>query len=224
MFIFNSQIKYGALLSEYSQEQIKNEPMFFNCDGEYAFHKGESITKQFLSRFLIDENIQNSGIYSLKDIVVDTRVHMLMPGWYPCIPGFHFDDVPRTLDNGQPDHENPIYKSNHCIALINGDICPTQFAIGKANFSPVREDEIYYKKWHPEVVRHIYNGELKTILAPDRTLIFFDWNTWHQGTKCIKSGWRWFGRISWNTDRIKNVTNEIRKQVQVYLEFPMEGW
>lgn len=38
------------------------------------------------------------------------------------------------------------------------------------------------------------------------------------------NGWRWFGRISRNTDRVKTVTNEIRMNAQVYLEFPMEGW
>lgn len=32
---------------------------------------------------------------------LDIKVHMLMPGQYPCIPGWHFDFVPRV--NGKPD-------------------------------------------------------------------------------------------------------------------------
>ena len=40
----------------------------------------------------------------------------------------------------------------------------------------------------------------------------------------VRNGWRWFGRVSRNTDRVKNITNEIRVNAQVYLEFPMEGW
>jgi hypothetical protein len=38
------------------------------------------------------------------------------------------------------------------------------------------------------------------------------------------NGWRFFIRASWSTDRVKNCTNEIRRQVQVYMENPVEGW
>ena len=67
-------------------------------------------------------------------------------------------------------------------------------------------------------------GELKEVAAKDRTLVYFDWQSFHSGTKCISNGWRWFGRVSRNSDRVKKVTNEIRVNAQVYLEFPMEGW
>ena len=45
--IFNSQIQ---ILNEfkagsYTDEQIKNEPMFFNCDLDFAYEKGGVITK-----------------------------------------------------------------------------------------------------------------------------------------------------------------------------------
>lgn len=39
-----------------------------------------------------------------------------------------------------------------------------------------------------------------------------------------KDGWRWFARVSQSTNRADFITNEIRNQVQVYMEFPMEGW
>jgi len=59
---------------------------------------------------------------------------------------------------------------------------------------------------------------------PSNRLVYFDCDTFHTGTKAVKNGWRWFGRVSRNTDRVNKITNEIRKQAQVYLEFPMEGW
>ncbi len=31
----------------------------------------------------------------------DIKVHMLMPGHYPCIPGWHVDNVPRGTDGRQ---------------------------------------------------------------------------------------------------------------------------
>jgi len=35
------------------------------------------------------------------DYIIDVKVHMLMPGQYPCIPGWHLDMVPRDKDNNQ---------------------------------------------------------------------------------------------------------------------------
>jgi len=48
--------------------------------------------------------------------------------------------------------------------------------------------------------------------------------SFHQGTAAVQSGWRWFCRVSRNTKRALEPKNEIRKQVQVYMKNPMEGW
>lgn len=89
---------------------------------------------------------------------------------------------------------------------------------------PVADGELVYRKWHGEVEKLIADEKVEVIECPDRQLVYFDWECFHTGDKAVSNGWRWFGRISRNTDRINNITNEIRKQVQVYLEFPMEGW
>jgi len=36
--------------------------------------------------------------YGIDDYVVDVKIHMLMPGEYPCIPNWHTDFVPRDKD------------------------------------------------------------------------------------------------------------------------------
>lgn len=217
MLIRSSFVTSGHTMREYSTSEIKDEPMLFNCDLSYAKQIGGPITKEFIAIFQKETSIND------KDAVIDTRVHMLMPNWYPCIPGYHHDDVPRP-NNGQPDYINPSYRSQHCLALVNADVCPTEFAVGSAVFELPEENEIIYKKWHNDVMRYIKEGKLKVHKAPDRKLIYFNDRTWHQGTAAVKNGWRWFGRISWNTDRVKTVTNEIRKQVQVYLDNLTEGW
>lgn len=222
---FNSKASIvGNFAQDISNDMIKNEPMFFNCDLEFAMEKGGPITKDFVL------SLPNEWLDS--DCVFDSRVHMLMPGWYPAIPGFHHDDVPRPpipvgqhfLTAGQPDYDNPRYLSEHIIGLVNADVCPTNFALGASTFSEVPEGETVYRQWHPEVVQKLKDGELTSFVAPDRTLVEFDWQTWHTGTKAVSNGWRWFGRVSRNTDRVKKITNEIRVNAQVYLEFPMEGW
>jgi len=213
----------GRFLSEEpSQETIKNEPMFFNSSVQFGIENGGPIAKAFLSSL-------PSG---WGEAVFDSRIHMLMPGWYPAIPGWHHDDVPRPPipvgqhfgTAGQPDYDNPRYHAQHIMGLANADVCPTQFALGLAELPAVADGEMIYRTWHPVVERKIAIGALRLWESPSLTLIGFDWRTLHQGRKATGSGWRWFGRVTRNSDRCKTITNEIRKQVQVYLEFPMEGW
>lgn len=203
-----SYFNTGDDLPDFDQDTVKNEPMFFSADTLYAYKHGGPITRAFISKFGL------SGIF-------DSRVHMLMPGWYPCIPGFHHDDVPRERADGQPEYFTPSYRSSHAMALINGDIAPTEFAIGSIELD-VPSEGIIYKQWHPKVVDAIRDGKLKSIKAPSSKIIYFSDRSFHQGTMAVASGWRWFGRISWNTDR--KFANEIRRQVQVYMPNPMEGW
>lgn len=214
-YLFNSQVRLGGKIKEFSQAEIKNEPMLFSCSYDFALTNGGNITREFLS--LLPDDWRNA-----KDLIIDSRVHMLMPGWFPCVPGFHLDDIPRELPNGQPNHRNPSYLAEHLLCLVNGEVAPTEFALGLAEFPEIKEGEKYYQVWHPIVEQKIKNGELSKFCAPSNQLIYFNCHTWHQGVKAVKNGWRWFIRCSRNTGR--KPTNEIRAQVQVYLEVPMEGW
>ncbi len=213
MYSFNSQItSVGSFSSNWSQDEIKNEPMLFNCNLAFAELHGGPITRAFLDAMPTD----------WKDVVVDSRIHMLMPGWRPAIPGYHHDDVPRGID-GQPNYDNPEYYSEHLMGLVNGDICPTNFALGQCTM-PDKVGELIYREWHLEVELLLKEGKLISYNCPSGEILHFDWQTFHCCTAAINSGWRWFIRVSRNTLRTKNITNELRNQVQVYLEFPMEGW
>jgi hypothetical protein len=216
---FNSTVKtIGEFKSDWSQDDIKNEPMLFNCSLEFADKHGGPITRQFLYQLYDRAWCEHSS----NGWVIDSRVHMLMPGWYPCIPGMHHDDVPRSTATGQPNYVNPEYHAVHVMGLVNGDICPTQFALGEIELDLPSDGEIIYKTWHPQVMDAIDNGTLKSYDAPSGVILEFDAHAFHQGTRAVKGGWRWFIRVSRETDRAP--TNEIRRQVQVYLENPMEGW
>lgn len=210
----DSKVVFGQHLKTYTEDQLKYEPMLFNCDWEAAYVMGNEPTRLFL--LSLPSDWHNSKT------IIDSRVHMLMPGWYPCIPGYHHDDVPRERQDGQPEYLNPSYRSDHAMILYNGSICPTEFATGKAEFSDIPLGEVFYKHWHNEVMQKIATGELTKLSAPENTMIFFNDRTWHQGVPAVKNGWRLFIRASKNTGR--KATNEIRKQVQVYLENLTEGW
>lgn len=214
---FSDKDLFPNVLNDELQKLVKDEPMFWRATPEFAWDNGGPLTRNFLAAL----KMGGRGWGSAKDVLIDSRVHMLMPGWYPSIPGFHFDDVPRELPNKQPNHRNPSYKSQHVMMLV-GDASLTEFALGTAKFPEVGENDLYYQVWHPLVVEKIQKGILESKQATTNRLIYFDWNTWHQGVQATKRGHRLFIRATKNTTL--KVQNEIRRNAQVYLENPMEGW
>lgn len=201
----------------FDADVIKNEPMFFSADARYAFAHGGPITSVFL-----DAVLRKCGARP-EDVIIDTRSHMLMPGWYPCIPGWHLDDVPRTRLDGQPDHANPAYRARHYMAIF-GDASRTEFAQGKIELEDVPEGsgKIVYGEWHRDIEALVENGAVQVEAVREGHLIAFDWQDFHRGAPATKDGWRWFGRATVGSKR--KVTNEIRKQVQVYMPAPNAGW
>lgn len=221
--VIESNFECGAKLRKFNEKVIKNEPMLFNCDLKHARKLGGPITNEFL-----DKVVKHWGE---GEYVIDSRVHMLMPGWFPCIPGWHHDDVPRTRSDKQPNYGPGQDRSQHIICLVNGDICPTEFAVGTATFKEPELGKTIYQHWHKAVERKIKAGQLQRVSAPANVLVEFNDRSWHQGTRAVTGGWRWFGRISRYRDKDGNEigrrnkrTNETRRQVQVYLDKPFKGW
>lgn len=204
-FTFSSHTRFGSELDPAAQYEIKREPMLFTCNLEHAVELGGALTSDWMGA----------------DLSIDSRVHMLMPGWFPCIPGWHHDDVPRERADGQPNYVDPSYHSEHIMALF-GDASLTEFAIGTAGFDDVPIGSVFYREWHSKVEEHIRDGKLSRIITPESRLINFDAHTWHQGTPATKSGWRFFIRATRNGNPKR--ANELRQQTQVYMPAPMAGW
>jgi hypothetical protein len=225
--IIDSRIEVlPGLLQPRDTMQLKNEPMLFNCDRSSADWLGGPITREFLG--MLPDGWGNGWG---QPIVVDSRVHMLMPGWYPCIPGWHHDDVPRTREDGQPNYGPGQNRSEHIMALVNGDVCPTHFAVGKAVFKMPPPGSVIYSHWHRDVEWKLQEGELTEVGVPTNRLVRFDDRSWHRGTKAAATGWRLFIRASRYfspdgdpVERGNKRTNEVRNQVQVYMDSVNAGW
>ena len=218
-----SDFKIGAVLPDFDQKTIKDEPMFFSATPNYATIHGGPITREFLRQCALDLPF---GAMNDKGMCFDSRVHMLMPGWWPCIPGWHHDDVPRSRSDGQPNYDNPEYKSKHILALVNGDICPTEFAVGTTSYPDVPLGRTVYEDWHPQVEQDIKEGVLERVKVPSNRLIHFDYHSFHQGTQAVGRGFRWFGRLTWDAgyEEGRPHHNEIRRQANVYMDMPYKGW
>lgn len=223
MIIDSAMTVLPGTMSDRALIEIKNEPMLFNCNLSGANNHGGSITWEFID--LLPEEWKGS------DLVIDSRVHMLMPGWYPCIPGWHHDDVPRTRSDGQPNYGPGQARSEHIMALVNGAVCPTMFALGQTAFIEPALGSVVYNEWHQQVEWRLSRGDLQAVHAPSNRLIRFNDRTWHRGTAAVANGWRFFIRASRYFDaagrpipRGNQRTNEIRRQVQVYMDNVNAGW
>lgn len=88
-YTFNGKpINWGArAFSQPDDAEIRDTPSLFNASLEDALRYGGELTRAALSAMSIPGD--------RKHIIVDTKTHMLMPGMWPAIPGWHTDGVPR---------------------------------------------------------------------------------------------------------------------------------
>lgn len=212
--IIKSNYTIGASLIEASQDEIKRQPMLHRADFNFALVNGGHLANEFLGEL--------ERIGWCKDrLLIDSRVHMLMPGMFPCIPGWHHDDVPRQRIDGQPNYVNPSYNAEHCMALW-GDCSLTEFATGSAEFEIPALGQKIYKVWNPLVENFCAGGVLDKTVAPERRMILFNSNTWHRGAETTKMGFRYFIRATRKSDL--PARNEIRYNANVYMPVLDEGW
>lgn len=153
-----------------------------------------------------------------KHVVVDTRLSMLMPGMYPCIPGWHCDDFWRP-GGGQPDLENAP-PCEH-VAIVLGGCSLTRYVS-----NPI---EIDTDAWDPlaETFYSFLHDELEAIEAENFAvkpgeIWRFTERTIHRGSPATHRGWRYFLRLT-GSNHVEP-KNEIRTQTQVYMTDPFVGW
>lgn len=216
---FKSEIqRHGHVDVESLRSGVKNEAMFFGASVAFI----REATNAPITQVVLDRALVVLGYEHREHVVVDTRVHMLMPGWYPCIPGWHHDDVARTRSDGQPNYADQPYHARHVMFLLNSAIAPTEFAVGVHDLPDVPLGQKVYSTWHPIVEQQLQEDMLCRVSVQDSELVGFDWQSMHRGTAAVTNGWRYFFRASVRTPRHRD---EIRRQVQIYVPGDInQGW
>lgn len=206
-----SHASVNETIGLFDDEVIKSQPMLHRATREFALEHGGWIADRFL------ETLPRSW----SNILIDSRVHMLMPGMYPCIPGWHHDDVPREREDGQPEYSDPSYRAQHCLAVF-GDCSLTEFALGEHEIEIPPVGTKIYKELSPLVEQHCAEGKLTRWTVPEGKLVYFDWLSWHRGVEAHKRGFRYFIRAT----RYSKLEprNEIRVNANVYMPVLDEGW
>lgn len=136
------------------------------------------------------------------DCLIDTRSHILKRGMYPCIPNWHLDYIARGRDGRLRLDDPSNAQMFHIIAFIGP--APTEVAV-----EPVAVSDI--GSWSELDV------DGPTTHVAERRLHRLEWNTAHRGTMAGEAGKRLFMRASFGVEG-KMPANELRKQVQVYVE------
>lgn len=221
----------GNSIEDPSQDAIEGSLNLRQVSLEDAMRYGGPITREALGvmNFVGDR----------KNIIVDTKVHFLMPGMIPAIPGWHTDGVPRGTEldpagAGKPSITAQIEADERGITapryhlLVTGTHCPTRFMENPFRVKVVDGPDLY-KKLSMEVNTAIAQAgkHHKPVMVdtPASTVVTWDWWNIHQAQESMGRGWRYLIRVA-ETDYIEPRTNPadfIRTQNQVYLSTEF-GW
>lgn len=189
---------------------ISSEPMYYQAEPEFVRANGG-----YLSDTILD--FMRLEIPDGYNALVDSRVTHTMKGYYPAIPGWHCDNVPRSETYSQPDFSkiDPNCWHYMCNIATSRQVSNTEFLA-----SPVK---LWYSTdnvWS-SIDKAMQDKEINRLCKPPKTkfikpgqIVKFSQTDLHRATPCIEPGWRLFFRVSITK---KKPVNQIRKQVQVYI-------
>lgn len=165
---------------EWSSRAIEEEPMLFQASVGFARAHGGPLTQALL------RDIEHVACTQyLERMRIDTRSHMLMPGWYPCIPGWHCDFMHATSEGVQIPRKSRDAQVQHYMFVSSGPC--TEFA--KARDVPYSLSEFRWKN-----VDAALNDKLEGFPIPEQKIVAFDANELHRGTphRGQPGHWRFF--------------------------------
>jgi len=228
-FMFNTTApQIGNSIEWFSQDTIEGSLNLRQASLEDAMRYGGPITRQAISAM--------DFVGDKKYIVVDTKIHMLLPGMCPSIPGWHTDGVPRgdSLDpagTGEPRLEAQLNaESPHYHLLVTDDHCPTRFINEPMQLSLKPTGSQLYEDMTNQVNAMISDlkdvgSPVEVFDTPPNTVVEWDWWNIHTALTATRRGWRYLIRVT-ETDHIKPRTSPndfIRTHSQVYVPTAY-GW
>ncbi|PEJ48417.1 hypothetical protein [Bacillus wiedmannii] len=228
-FTFNRnpiRIGYDKAIEQPSTNTLKNTPALWNASLEDALKYGGELKKAAIGAM----NLR----FDRKYIVVDTKVHMLMPGMCPVIPNWHSDGVPRGSEL-RPEAEakakpnifaQETMKDSRFHLLVTGEGCLTEFIQKPVTLEVPQEPSTkLYSMVNQQIREKVLTGELDVFTAQSCTPIEFDWFDIHRGVEATKHEWRFLIRVT-ETDYMPPQTDlrqVMRTQQQVYVPTNF-GW
>ena len=133
---------------------------------------------------------------SLSDYIVDVKVHMLMPNQHPCIPNWHYDNIPRD-ESGKQDFSKQVEDKMY-LWVSGSPLIQFKYPIDRTDSYGF----IFSQEWIP-----------------------FTQKDSHRGTASLQHTWRLFIRACPNTILTPNPPEKwLRRHSQVYLDSKTFSW
>ncbi len=205
--------------------ELKTTFGLWNASYDDAIRYGGDVTREALRAM----NIRHDR----KNVIVDTKIHMLMKGMSPAIPGWHTDGVPRDADKnpagtGMPDTfaQEGDDRYNHYHILVTGTGCLTQY-INQPISVPIPDRPSYdvYNVMSAYVNNRVKEDPSLVMTIPSCQVVEFDWWDIHTGVIAAKNEWRYLIRVCESDyyEPRKDLREVIRIQSQVYAPHNF-GW
>lgn len=217
--LFNRQpLVQAKTIAQPSALDLKSTFGLWNASLDDAIRYGGDVTRDAIQAM----NLR----FDRKHIVVDTKVHMLMPGWSPAILGWHTDGAPRDANKnpqgkGEPDTfaQEGDDRFNRYHILVTGTGCLTQY-LNKPLSVPIPSEPsgAVYSEMSQFVQAHVKDHPEDVSTFPTCTVMEFDWWDIHTGVIATKNEWRYLIRVC-ETDYYeprKDLREVIRLQSQIY--------
>lgn len=205
--------------------ELKNTFGLWNASLDDAVRYGGAITRAAIQAM----NIRHDR----KNIIVDTKIHMLMKGMSPAIPGWHTDGAPRDNTknpggSGMPDtfaQEDDPHPNRYHL-LVTGQGCLTQFIERPIKLAiPDKPSYDVYTVMSETVAKRAKEDLSLTWTVPSCSVVEFDWWDIHTGVVASKNEWRYLIRVCESDyyEPRRDLREVIRMQSQVYAPHNF-GW
>lgn len=232
-YLFNrNPIKQTATNIITSEIEIKREVGLFRASLDDASKYGGNYTRQVIEFY--DRNVKSCRNFQ----TVDVKVHMLMPGMYPAIPGWHTDHAPR-MDNGSPSGKGTPNlelqeeltkegKSTKFHLFCSPATSLTEFLVDPLLIDIPSQIGTKLYKYLTDQLNPIcedIDNPISLASIKKNHLLEFDWWNIHRGIAATRHEWRLLIRIA-DSDFVPPFVNKddfIRTQQQVYVP-ESYGW
>lgn len=217
---------FGKKIEQPPSSDIKQAIGLWSASLEDALKLGGDITRMAISAMHLR--------HDRKYVVVDVKTHMLMPGMWPALPGWHTDGAPRDekfnpQGLGAPNQfaqELPDARSPRYHLLVTGQGCLTEFIQGPLELPlPQEPTAELYALISKQVREKVQTGEVKSESVPSCQAVEFDWHDLHSAVVATKKEWRYMIRVT-ETDYLppcQDINQIIRIQQQAYITQDF-GW
>ena len=183
---FEELHRFSAIPVQYIH-YLDNEVGLKQCSVRFAMDHGGYITKLFL----------NSLSAEWHDARIDSYLQHCKKDQEPLHRGWHIDDIPAD-HNGKPEINNPRYRAEH-IGLIIGDASLTEFAVGKVDLPKVIDENETVWNYCARVVDA--NPVFVFRKVNPGIQFTFGYGDIHRSSPATHDGWRYFIRVSKNSER-----------------------